>query len=243
MIAASFSPSSHASYALFDFADTLAELQPGRQDVVADHIRRVAGIAVPAEHIARCYKAVDLLMQYSSVNTRTTAQRAEFYLDYNQRLLALLGVLHKVPPESLFEAFGRHEKHWVLKPGVRETLAALRERGYKIGIISNFDTRLEQIVHERLELGGLVDHLHISQSEGVEKPDPKFYLVFFERHGIPIERSFYLGDSYVLDFLPAIGIGLKTWLLDEAGLYTHCPQAVHRVPDLLSLLPQLPALP
>ena len=228
---------SHPSYALFDFADTLAELQPSRQDVVAEHIQRVAGVTVPAEHIARCYKLVELVVQYSSVRTRTVAQRAEFYFEYNQRLLALLGMLHKVPPESLFDAFGRHEKHWALKPGVRETLVGLRGRGYKIGIISNFDTRLEQIVQERLELGGLVDHLHISQSEGVEKPDPRFYLGFFEKHGIPIERSFYLGDSYVLDFLPATGISLKTWLLDEAGLFTHCPEAVRRVSDLLSLLP------
>lgn len=234
---AAVSHSSHPSYALFDFADTLAELQPGRQDVVADHIQHMVGIQVPAEHIARCYKAVDLVMQYSSVRTRTTAQRAEFYLEYNQRLLALLGVLHKVPPESLFEAFGRNDKHWALKPGVRETLAELHGRGYKIGIISNFDTRLEQIVHERLAFGGIVDHLHISQSEGIEKPDPRFYLGFFEKHGIPIGRSFYLGDSYLLDFLPATSIGLKTWLLDEAELYTHCPEAIRRVPDLLSLLP------
>lgn len=225
------------SHVLFDFADTLAELQPSRQDVVAAHLQHVAGVDVPAEHIARCYKAVDLLMQYSSLRTRTVAQRTEFYLEYNQRLLALLGVLHKVPPESLFEAFGQYEKHWALKPGARATLDALRHRGYKIGIISNFDSRLEQIVHERLELGGVIDHLHISQTEGVEKPDPRFYLGFFERHGISIKRAVYLGDSYVLDFLPATGIGLKTWLLDEAGLYAHCPEAVRKVSDLLPLLP------
>lgn len=231
-----FYTSSNPSYALFDFADTLAELQPGRSEVVADHIQLLAGINVPVEQIARCYKAIDLVMPYSSVRIRTTAQRAEFYIEYNQRLLELLGVLHKVPPESLFEAFGRYEKHWALKFGVRETLVALRGRGYKIGVISNFDSRLEQIVCERLELGALIDHLHISQREGVEKPDPKFYLGFFEKHGIPIERSFYLGDSYVLDFLPTTGIGLKTWLLDEAGLYTHCPESVRCVSDLLSLL-------
>lgn len=231
------SSSSYLSYVLFDFADTLAELQPGRQVVLADHIERMTGVAVPVQHIALSYEVVDLLMHYSSVRTHTKAQRNEFYLEYNQRLLALLGVLHMVTPESLFEAFGRHERHWSLKSGVRETLATLRERGYKVGIISNFDSRLEQIVHERLELGAFVDYLHISQSEGIEKPDPKFYLGFFERHGIPIERSYYLGDSYVLDFLPANRIGLRTWLLDEVGLYTHCPQAIRCVPDLLDQLP------
>lgn len=231
------SSSLYVSYALFDFADTLAELQPHRHIVVADHIERLTGIAVPSQHIALSYKVVDLLMQYSSVRIHTRAQRTEFYLEYNTRLLALLGLLHMVTPASLFEAFGLHEKHWSLKPGVREMLASLRERGYKIGIISNFDTSLEQIVHDRLELGGFVDYLHISQSEGIEKPDPKFYLDFFERHSIPIERSYYLGDSYVLDFLPAMRIGLKTWLLDEAGLYRHCPQAILCVSDLLDQLP------
>lgn len=225
------------SYALFDFADTLAELQPNRQDVVRVHIRQLTGLHVPAEQIARCYRAVDLLMQYSSVQIRTAAQRADFYLEYNKRLLALLGVLHKMPPDSLFDAFSKHEKHWVLKQGVRETFTELRRRDYKIGIISNFDKRLEQIVYERLGLGGVIDYLHISQSQGVEKPDTRFYLGFFEKHDIPIERSYYLGDSYVLDFVPATDIGLRSWLLDEEGMYRHCPEAVRRIPDFLSLLP------
>ena len=222
--------------ALFDFADTLAELQPNRQDIVAAYIERVGGIRVGMDAIARAYKAVDLLMPYSSVKTTTTTQRADFYRNYNQQLFSLLGVAHRADPSGLIAAFGETRAHWQLKPGAREMLAELRRRGYRIGIISNFDTRLEQIVHDHLGLVGTVDYLHISQTEGVEKPDPRFYRGFFERHGLAIAQAFYTGDSYVLDFLPARSLGLKTWLLDEAGLYPHLPEAIRNLGEIIGRL-------
>ncbi len=219
--------------ALFDFADTLAELQPSRQGIVADYIERVSGIQVGTDVITRSYKAVDLLMQYSSVHTRSEEQRVEFYREYNSYLFTLLGISHLADPAGLFTAFGECKAHWQLKLGARDTLDELRRRGYRIGIISNFDTRLEQVVYDHLGLASMVDYLHISQSEGVEKPDPRFYLSFFERYGMEIKSSFYVGDSYVLDFLPATGIGLKTWLLDEAGLYPYCPDTIANLGELL----------
>ena len=221
--------------ALFDFADTLAELQPHRQDIVADYIERVSDIRVGPEAIARAYKAVDLMLPYSSVNTHTREQRGSFYREYNRQMFALLGVSHRADPVGLIDAFSERKAHWVLKPGALETLRTLRSVGYRIGIISNFDTRLEQIVYDHLSLGEWVDYLHISQKEGVEKPDPRFYLGFFARHGLPIERAVYIGDSYTLDFLPATVIGLQACLLDEAGLYPHLPEAIRSIGDVAGL--------
>lgn len=224
--------------ALFDFADTLAELKPSRQDILAEHIERISGIQIGADAIARSYKAADLIMKYSSVLIRTKAQRAEFYQEYNRHLLALLGISHLVDPAELFSVFSAHKKHWQLKSDACDTLNELRQRGYRIGIISNFDTRLEQIVYDHLDLASTVDYLHVSQSEGIEKPDLQFYLGFFKKYDIAIEHSFYVGDNYVLDFLPARSIGLKTWLLDEAGLYAHLPEAITSMGDVLQRIPQ-----
>lgn len=224
-------------FALFDFADTLAELQPSRQSIVSDYIERISGIKVRTNVISRCYKAVDFMMQYSAVHTRSTAQRTAFYLEYNRYLLGLLGVSHLIDPGGLFSVFDQPKKHWQLKCRVRDTLLELRQRGYRIGIISNFDSRLETIIYDHLNLAGTVDYVHTSQNEGVEKPNPKFYLSFFEKYGVAIEHSFYVGDSYVLDFLPATGIGLKTWLLDEADLYPHFPEAINNIGELLQRIP------
>lgn len=224
--------------ALFDFADTLAELQPRRQDIAADYIERVSGIRIGTDAIVRSYKEVDLIMQYSSVHTRSTEQRAEFYQEYNRHLFTLLAVSHLADPAGMFAAFGERKAHWQLKLGARDTLGELRRRGCRIGIISNFDTRLEQLIYDHLGLASMVDYLHISQSEGVEKPDPQFYLSFFKRYGVAIESSFYVGDNYALDFLPTKGIGLKTWLLDEAGLYPYLPEAITSVGEVLHKIPQ-----
>jgi len=218
----------------FDFADTLAELQPPRQNIVTHHIRQVRGIAISADHILRCYKLVDNMIRYSSVHTRTSKKRKEYYLEYNRCLLELLGVLHLVRPEGLFAAFGEHEKHWQLKKGVCETLVELRHRGYHIAILSNFDSCLEQIVRERLGLDKQIDYLHISQNLGIEKPDVQFYRLFFEKHNLAIKNTVYLGDNYSLDYQPAVEIGINTWLLDETGLYAHCPNTLRNVKELLN---------
>jgi HAD superfamily hydrolase (TIGR01549 family) len=229
--------SSKTRCALFDFADTLAELQPKPQNIVGDYIESVSGIRVDTDVIIRSNRAVELLMQYSSVRIRSMEQRAEFYREYNRNLFAMLGISHMADPDGLYTAFGERKAHWQLKLGVRDILDELRRRGYFIGIISNFDTRLKKLVYDHLGLASMVDYLHISQIEGVEKPDPRFYLSFFKKYDVAIKSSFYVGDSYVLDFLPANAMGLKTWLLDEAGIYPYCPDSITSLSELLQRIP------
>jgi HAD superfamily hydrolase (TIGR01549 family) len=223
--------------ALFDFADTLAELQPRPQNIVGDYIESVSGIRVDKDAIIRSNKAVDLLMQYSSVRIRSTEQRAEFYREYNRHLFAMLGVTHLADPDGLYAAFGERKAHWQLKHGVRDILDELQSRGYLIGVISNFDTHLKKLVYDHLGLASMVDYLHVSQIEGIEKPDPRFYLSFFKKYDVSIKSSFYVGDSYVLDFLPANVIGLKAWLLDEAKIYPYCLDSITSLSELLRRIP------
>jgi HAD superfamily hydrolase (TIGR01549 family) len=221
------------SCAVFDFADTLAELRPSSCEVIATYIERACGIRVNLDSIARASKMMDLLMPYSSVRTITRKERADFYLMYNQQLFSLLGVTHRADPAGLFDVFDETKPLWELKQGVVELLGSLREMDFRIGIISNFDHRLKQIVHDRFNLAGTVDYLHVSQSEGVEKPDPRFFRGFFERHGLDAAKAFYTGDSYLLDFLPATRFGLKSWLLDEYGNYPHLPEAIRSLNEII----------
>ncbi len=222
--------------ALFDFANTLAVLRPERLDVVSEHIERVSGIRVGREAIARAYNAIDMFMPYSSVKIYTAQQRSDFYREYNEKLLALLGVSHLVDPSGLYADFVNKKSHWVLKPHVLRVLRELRERDWKIGIISNFDRNLQQLLDEKLGLSGLVNYLHVSQAEGVEKPSIAFYKSFFERHGIDVSSSFYVGDSFLLDFLPAIKLGLRAWLLDEDSDYQYLPESISSLEELLGRL-------
>jgi HAD superfamily hydrolase (TIGR01549 family) len=222
------------SCVLFDFAETLAELSPSRSEIVAGYVADVAGLQVSTKSIERAYKAIDVMYPYSSVKIRNQSDREAFYKTYNGHMLMLLGLSHCTDPIDLMRAFNQRKAHWQLKPSSLTTLKQIKDAGKKIGIISNFDSRLEDIVHSKLELTPYIDYLHISQTEGLEKPDTAFYLSFFEKHGLDITASVYVGDSYFLDFLPATKIGLQAYLLDEIGVFSY-------LPDTLTVLDELPS--
>lgn len=211
---------------IFDFADTLAELQPSRADIILTLLEKNTNIKISKQSILQGYKYLDLLMPYSSVRIQDKEAKKAFYQQYNQRLLESLGVAHLLKPSQVFEAFTETETHWKLKMGIKELLHDIKEYDIKIGIISNFDSHLNEVIHTKLKISDKVDYLHVSQQVGYEKPDIRFYQSFFCQYDCKIEDSFYIGDSYSLDYVPACEIGLKAVLLDETGLYSHLPDAI-----------------
>jgi len=221
-------------YALFDFADTLAERSPSQFEVVSKYILNATNLLVPTSSIQRAYKRLDMFLQYSSVSVINSARREEFYIEYNRYLLGMLGLSHLTSPKELLSAFAENKAHWRLKHGVLDVLKQLRIDDWSIGVISNFDSILDKILYEQLGLAGIVDNLIVSQAEALEKPDPRFYQVFLSRFNVDRERSFYVGDSFYLDFLPAKKIGIKVFLLDEAGIYSYLPEAIGSIDHVIA---------
>jgi putative hydrolase of the HAD superfamily len=122
---------------------------------------------------------------------------------------------------ALVELHAYHQESnlWELVPAtVFPALAALRERGLKLTIVSNANGRL-RVLFERLELSGCVDCLLDSHDEGVEKPDPRFFDIALARSGARRETTIHVGDLYHVDVVGARAAGLRGVLLDEAGLY------------------------
>jgi len=221
-------------YALFDFADTIAERSPSQFHVVYDYIMRTTNLCVPASSIQEACKRLDAILHYSSVNIVDINKRGEFYVEYNKHLLRMLGLSHLTSPQGLLSSFAENKAHWRLKPCVLDVLKHLRHEGWSIGVISNFDRILEEIIYHQLRLDGIVDDLLISQVEGFEKPDIRVYQAFLSRHNVDIEHSFYVGDNFYLDFLPAKQIGLKVFLLDEAGIYSYLPEAIRSIDQIIA---------
>ena len=98
------------------------------------------------------------------------------------------------------------------------SLAALRQRGLKLTVVSNANGKLK-LLFERLELAGCVDCLLDSYDEGVEKPDPRYFEIALQRSGARRETTIHVGDLYHVDVVGARNAGLRGVLLDEAGLY------------------------
>ena len=134
-------------------------------------------------------------------------------------------------------AYHRTTNLWELvPPGVAPALAALRQRGLKLTIVSNANGKL-RVLFERLALAECVDCLLDSHDEGVEKPDPRFFEIALARSGAQRENTIHVGDLYHVDVEGARAAGLRGVLLDEAGLYpdVDCP----RVRSLAELVDQI----
>lgn len=107
--------------------------------------------------------------------------------------------------ESLYQYFAQAQA-WRVAPGARELIARLRLRGVKVGIVSNWDTRL------RGTLAGLgldVDGVYCSGELGVEKPDTRIFALACKALGVAPAEALHVGDSLRCDVEGARAAGLK----------------------------------
>ena len=118
--------------------------------------------------------------------------------------------------EELYDHFSGPEP-WVVADGAVEAFAALRSDGLRLGILSNWDSRLVECL-ERLGLAGFFDHLVISYRVGVEKPHPRIFEEAARVAGVPPSTLLMVGDSLEQDILPARRLGWRTlWISHEKG--------------------------
>ncbi|WP_117237480.1 HAD family hydrolase [Thermus sediminis] len=121
---------------------------------------------------------------------------------------------------------------WPLVPGAEETLKALKERGYPLAVVSNWDASLPEIL-EVVGLRRYFDHLAVSALSGVAKPDPRLFQEALAALGVAPEEAVHVGDSEA-DLLGARGAGMRAFLFDPTG---ENPEALHRLPAVLDYLP------
>jgi putative hydrolase of the HAD superfamily len=114
--------------------------------------------------------------------------------------------------ETLF-AFFADPAHWQVDPEAAATLHRLRERGLQLGVISNFDFRLYQIL-EALELIPHFDSVTISSQAGFAKPRREVFEAALAKHGLRPAEALHVGDSVRLDFEAAAAVGMSAALVD-----------------------------
>jgi putative hydrolase of the HAD superfamily len=80
------------------------------------------------------------------------------------------------------------------REGTLETLIALKEAGYKIGIISNCYPHVPALLRES-PIASFVDAAIFSCEVGVKKPDPHIYRLSCERLGVEPQECLFVGDG------------------------------------------------
>lgn len=137
--------------------------------------------------------------------------------------------------DSLWEAHQRFGLWTVAIPGAPEVVAELKRRGYRIGVVSNAEGRVEQDL-ESAGYRGLLETVVDSHVVGVEKPDPEIFRIALQRLEVGAETALYVGDLPAVDLAGARAAGIAPVLLDRHDLYQDVA-----APRLRSL-EELPAL-
>jgi putative hydrolase of the HAD superfamily len=130
---------------------------------------------------------------------------------YCEAILRLYGVTrpeHIVRGKQILDEDTNNVKFF---DGVRETLLALKERAYLLGIIT--DTALP--VHVKLGwfdhggFGHVWDSIVSSKELGIRKPAPQIYQAALQQLGIPSERAVFVGHK-ASELEGARAVGMKT---------------------------------
>lgn len=137
--------------------------------------------------------------------------------------------------DALYAAFAQPEA-WRLYPETRATLDTLRDRDYRLGVVSNFDARLFGLL-EGLGIADRFDPIIASTRAGAAKPDPAIFQHALTTCGVSAEQAVHVGDTYELDVFGARAAGVAAILIDRVGHDTppDCPvvRSLKEVPILL----------
>lgn len=104
------------------------------------------------------------------------------------------------------------EKPWFVYSDVYPALEYWQKSGIEMGIISNFDSRLYQVL-KNLNLADFFTSVTISTEVNSAKPDRQIFQAALQKHNCLPEAAWHIGDSYKEDYQGSKTLGLKAiWL-------------------------------
>jgi len=159
-----------------------------------------------------------------------------FWIEYHRVLLAACAVNpdDAQRADALYRRFTQAMR-WRVYDEVRPLLDELRNRGIKLGVISNWTGDLEMVL-ESVALHSAFDFVIDSAHYGYEKPHPEIFNEALRRARVTAREALHVGDSPSHDVEGALAAGLRAALLDRNDEYPAFDRAP-RVASLDALLP------
>lgn len=175
-----------------------------------------------------------LLARYHELEPQLQARQPS--LGYREVMAAVLAELADEEgvelPDEERDAMGRSLPDWPVFPEVPGALTELRERGWKLAILSNSDPDL---IAASIEAIGVPFELAITAGEiGSYKPAHRHWEVFRERTDAPSDGHVHVAQSHFHDIVPANELGLRSVWINRLG-ETGDPPPTRELPDLSGL--------
>ena len=152
---------------------------------------------------------------------RDGGRASEAWRDYFRVLLSAVHSPLDSREEIIDVLRDAHERFglWTVPaPGAIPAMRELKRRGYRLGVVSNAEGRVERDLNAA-GYDGLFETIVDSSIVGFEKPDPAIFRIALERLGVVAQGTVFLGDVPAVDVAGARAAGIAAVLLDRFDLY------------------------
>lgn len=212
---------------LFDLDFTLAKPGPDLGPEGYQRLGRRFGLELdPSAYKEARARAVEGLHKHPDYR-----HDEEIWIAFTERIIRGMGGDSKRAYEAALEMTKawEHAHNFDLFDDVPPVLDNLRQRGLKLGLVSNTGRDVDEfLAHHNLHMDAALS----SRVHGKVKPHPTIFQAVLERLGVSAEQAAMVGDSPEDDLEGARGLGMRAFLVDREGLY---PDEPDRLPDLFAL--------
>lgn len=225
---------------LFDVGSTLVRPCPS----VAETMARVAaerGHALSTDDFAVHMPAMEAFYEaeYRRDGDFWCSQEGSttIWLDQYRLVCRRMGLEHDAEgmARAVHEAY-RKPGQWGVYPDVSACLDGLEERGFALGVVSNWDAGLEGLL-QGLRLLPRFGAVVASAALGRRKPDPAIFEAACAALGVPPSEAVHVGDRPDADGDGAAAAGIRPVIVDRTGAEEGCGyERIRRLTDLLELL-------
>ena len=207
----------------FDAGETLVYPHPSFAELFAEVLREEGHAIDPADVQEVVHASSDafteLMLSEQAMNWSTSTERSRALWDLVYRMFLTAARIpeteHDALVQALYDRF-RSLASYRLHPDAVPMLERLRTTDLTLGLISNFEDWLEQLLEE-LDVQRFFDVTVISGIEGVEKPEKRIFEIALERAGVEAAHSVYVGDNPIFDAQAAKDAGMVPVLIDRRG--------------------------
>lgn len=217
----------------FDAADTLFYIREGLGKTYSEPAKKYGVNPSPEElkkSFSKHFSAAPPLA-FSEVDSAERKKlEKKWWFDVVKNVYSDLGMFENFEDyfDDLFEIF--RTSAWEIFPETREVLTYLKEKDYRLVVVSNFDSRVYDVC-KSLEIYDYFDDYVISSEAGYAKPDTEIFQIALSNNGITPDECIHFGDNYVNDYISPVTIGMNAVFLDRKGKYRN-NDSVNSIKDL-----------
>ncbi len=213
---------------IFDFDDTLQDRTTAFLGVARQLLSRHM-------HVADAEQLEQYAWQLCAENRGGYVDYGAFFHEFIERWPFKEGVTGE---QLLWEYHRLFPLHSALYPETFAVFRELRQRGYRIAIITNGNSLLQNRKLDLTEMRLYTDLTMISGDEGVHKPHPELFCRAAARLGVAPKNCVYVGDHPTNDIQGAVSADMQAIYLNTRELGEHPPGVpeVYKLAEILTIL-------